>query len=227
MSDWRQRRITLAKRLNEGECDGDYGDAVLILSAVLSGIAADLWPGKGKDRKRFVEIWARYADPTLSPNLISLPLLIEDLEEKQGNVDLAKKVRGTRPGLFWPEKIERVPDDVKVIGPQVDQTETSLMALDYRLTAKKLREFSYGSIFYEHLRSGYTHEYHPTEYASSVTTVTGTFPISYRNLVKPPYKQFHFNFDWVAELVESVLASVVASVRTQPLPEPQTWWVDG
>ncbi len=52
---WVQGRIALAERLNEGECGGSYGDAMLVLSALLSGRAADLWPGKGKDRRRFVE----------------------------------------------------------------------------------------------------------------------------------------------------------------------------
>jgi hypothetical protein len=51
---WVQERIAFAKRLNEGECGGHYGDAMLILSAVLSGLAADQWPGKWKDRRRFV-----------------------------------------------------------------------------------------------------------------------------------------------------------------------------
>jgi hypothetical protein len=53
--DWVRVRISLAKRLNPGGCGGSYGDAMLVLSALLSGRAADLWPGKGKDRRRFVE----------------------------------------------------------------------------------------------------------------------------------------------------------------------------
>lgn len=66
-----QERIELAKRLNEGECGGYYGDAMLILSAVLSGLAADLWPGKGKDRRRFAEAWATLSSPELNAGAIS------------------------------------------------------------------------------------------------------------------------------------------------------------
>src|SRR5215211_6782357 len=78
-----RERVAVAKRLNEGECGGFYGDAILILSAILSGLAADLWPGKGKDRKRFVELWATHARPDLNPNLISVPLLREDIQKSR------------------------------------------------------------------------------------------------------------------------------------------------
>src|SRR5215208_2977753 len=143
MSDWRQRRITLAKRLNEGECDGYYGDGILILSAVLSGIAADLWPGKGKDRRRFVELWARYADPSLTPNLISVPLLVASLEV-EGEHDLEQIVRNTHPQAFPPWKM----DLMVVTGEDVDKTEADVITLDSRLATKNLSQFSYGSVFY-------------------------------------------------------------------------------
>jgi hypothetical protein len=221
--DWRQRRITLAKRLNEGECDGDYNDAILILSAILSGIAADLWPRKGKDRIRFVEIWASYADPSLAANLISVPLLVASLEE-EGEHNLEQKVRNTHPQAFPPCKR----DLMVVTGEDVDKTEAELIALDSRLASKKLRKFSYSNVFYEHVRSGYTHEYHTTEYASEFPMAGETVSVSYVNMSGVRHRrQIYFHFAWVAQLVESVWASVKASGRTQPLPQPKTWWVDG
>src|SRR5512138_640924 len=73
--DFVERKIVVAQALDRGECGGSYAEACIIMASVISGIASDLWPGKGLDRKRFVELWARYADPALSPNLISVPLL--------------------------------------------------------------------------------------------------------------------------------------------------------
>src|SRR5215204_1868901 len=109
MSAWQQdviayamQKVALAKHLNEGECGGYYGDGILILSALLSGLAADLWPGKGKDRNRFVEIWARYADPKLKPNRISVPRLLAALGEEEEH-ELKQKVRNTNPEAFPPE----------------------------------------------------------------------------------------------------------------------------
>ena len=96
---WVRGRIALAKRLDKGECGGSYGDAMLILSALLSGRAADLWPGEGKDRRRFVEIWSTRPNPELNPNLISVPLLLDALEE-EGNLGLVEKVRATNPEAF-------------------------------------------------------------------------------------------------------------------------------
>jgi hypothetical protein len=47
MSAWLKfiyRKIDAALMLGNGECNGDYSDACVLLSALLSGIAAELWP---------------------------------------------------------------------------------------------------------------------------------------------------------------------------------------
>ena len=222
---WIQQRIALAKRLNDGECGGYYGDAMLILSAILSGLAADLWPGERKDRQRFVEIWATYSRPDLGPNLISVPLLLDALEN-DGDSELVAKVRATRPEAFPPWKI----DSMVVTGERVDQTEAELIALDPRLASKKLRYFSYGNVFYKHVRSGYTHEYHTTDSASPFPQASEPAPISYVNVLRRPdrqtYRRIHFDVAWVAEIVESVLSSVMVLSRKLPLKDPKPWWID-
>jgi hypothetical protein len=155
---WIQKRIALAKRLNEGECGGYYGDAMLIAL------------------------------------------------EKSGDSDLVEKVRATRPEAFPPWKI----DTLRVTGKQVDQTEAELISLDPRLATKKLRHFSYGNVFYRHVRSGYTHEYHSTDSASSVSTAREPEPVSYMKSNRPPVRRIYFDVTWVAEVVESVSTSVIA-----------------
>jgi hypothetical protein len=52
-----RRKLDVAKALNEGKCGGSYGDACIITGAVLSAIAATLWPDR-IDGVRFVELWA-------------------------------------------------------------------------------------------------------------------------------------------------------------------------
>jgi len=220
---WVQERIDVAKRLNEGECGGTYAEAILILSSILSGIAADMWPGTGKDRRRFVELWANYTSSELKPNLISVPLLLDTLDA-DGLQDLAAKVRGTRPNAFYPPGVA----DMRIVtGEYVDQSETELKKLDTRLTSEKLRSFSYGSVFYKHVRSGYTHEYHTTDFASRYPMTSKRALVSYVNYATPPHRRIHFDVAWVAKLAESVSASVVPIFHQQPIPDPKLWWVEG
>lgn len=223
---WVRERVATAARLAEGECGGSYGDAMLILSAVLSGQAADLWPGKGKDRRRFTEIWSTRSSLELNPNLISVPFLLEALE-KDGDSDLVEKVRATSPEAFSPDKR----DSLVVTGNLVDRTEDVLLALDPRLTARKIRPFSYGNVFYEHVRSGYTHEYHTTSSASSFPQSDEHVPVSYVNMLMShdgrTYRRIHFDVTWVADIVRSVSTSFAASGLKRPLPEPSAWWIDG
>lgn len=223
--DWVRGRITLAKRLNRGGCGGSYGDAMLVLPALLSGRAADLWPGKGKDRRRFVEAWSTRSDPGLTPNLISVPLLLADLKDANER-DLMEKVRGTNLEALAPHN-----DSLVLTGEQVDLPEEELEALDTRLTAKRLRRFSYASIFYEHVRSGYTHEYHTTDAASPFPQAREPAPVSYVNMLRrsdrSTYRRIHFDVAWVAEVVKSVSDSFVASDLERPVADPLTWWIDG
>jgi hypothetical protein len=100
-------RVTLAEALNGGKCGGDYSDACVILASVLSGISADLWPGKGIDRARFVETWVRYADPTLMPNRISLPLLVRRLKRK-GDTSAVVAIKAAFPKAFAAGNTSRV-----------------------------------------------------------------------------------------------------------------------
>ena len=66
MSDWVDQKAHLAEQLAQGECGGGYGDAIIVLSSVISGIAAALWPGERIDRQRFAQVWWTYCDRTLA-----------------------------------------------------------------------------------------------------------------------------------------------------------------
>src|SRR5438874_2037413 len=86
-------------KLGAGECNGSYSDACVLLSALLSGIAAELWPGTGIDRVRFVELWARYADLHLAPTRLSIPFLRQFLRKSERWSE-AKALEDARPSMF-------------------------------------------------------------------------------------------------------------------------------
>jgi len=85
--------------LDQGQCNGSYPDACVLLSALISGIAADLWPGEGFDRRRFVELWARFADPKLQPTRISVPLLRRSFQDAGRLADVTA-LEEARPEMF-------------------------------------------------------------------------------------------------------------------------------
>jgi hypothetical protein len=119
---------------------------------------------------------------------------------------------------------------LSLTGKRVDLPEDELATLDPRLTVKKLRRFSYGSVFYEHVRPGYTHEYHTTDFASLFPQVCEPAPVSYVNMLRrsdrTTYRRIHFDVAWVAAVVESVSNYFVPSALHRPLADPPTWWID-
>jgi len=222
---WVKERVEFAERLDAGDCGGTYADAVLVLSAVLSGFASDAWPGKRKDRVRFVEAWSTLSDPALNAERISVPLLLDALREA-GETALIEKVQASRPDVFAPGNDSRV-----LVSDEVDQTEVELAALDPALATKRLRRFSYGRVFYEHVRSAYTHEYRISEPASEFVQTAQSGQVSYVNFVRYPDRRvrrlIYFDVAWVGEIVRSVAASLVTDGPVEPRPDPGTWWVDG
>ena len=94
-----RHRSDLARRLAAGECGGWYGDAVLIISSAISALSADLFPGLRIDRRRFVQLWARHADPALGPLQISVPLLAQALHES-GDASAVAKLQILRPDVI-------------------------------------------------------------------------------------------------------------------------------
>lgn len=121
-SDWISSRAAVAQRLSDGQCGGTYAEAILITSSLISGMAADLWPGDRIDRFRFVEFWARFAHPELNANLISLPLLLDTLRGSDRPTE-AEAVRLLRPEAFNPLGI---PEARVVTGETADAAEEKL-----------------------------------------------------------------------------------------------------
>jgi hypothetical protein len=222
--DFVEQKIRVAQALNGGECGGSYAEACIIVSAVLSGIASDLWPGEGLDRRRFVELWARYADPGMSPNLVSVPLLIRWLRE-QGRSSEAQSIEAARPHTFGPGYSDRVLTEA-----DVDMAETEVASLCSSLTLAEIRRNSYGAVFYGHVRSALVHEYHFRDSAAGWPMTERAAWVSYVNRLDPGFgslRQIHYHMEPLAELVRSVAFNVAPVVDKRPLPEPAQWWVFG
>lgn len=221
--EWIEGRITLAERLARGDCGGSVAEAFLILSSLISGIAAHLWPGRRLDRQRFVELWARYADPQLSADLISVPLLIHELDRTR-QYSLSDRLREQKPEAFMPRGL---PDTLVVTGEDVDVFDTEIHALLPEVALSKLREWSYANVFYAHFRSGYVHEYQVGTHADEVVMSHTRSFITYGNFDTPPYRRINFEVDWVAKVARSLVRRAEPEWQHRPLPKPATWWVDG
>jgi len=77
--EWVSEKIEIATCLHEGGCGGSYSEAIIVLSAAISSIAAEVWPGERIDRRRFVEAIKDCRNVKPESIRISIPLLIRDL----------------------------------------------------------------------------------------------------------------------------------------------------
>lgn len=219
------KKIDVALTLSAGGCGGGYTEAAIILAALSSGIAADIWPGEGIDRKRFVELWARYSDQQLGSLKISVPLFVQHLR-KTGNVADALKLEAARPEMFGPGHSTRI-----LIGPEVDMTENEILQLGLGVSLQAMRAFSYPALFYKHVRCGLMHEFHLTEEATWNPMTTRAAGISYSNRgdTAAPFatkRLIHFEVGWLANVLRSIV-SHFGNDGPATATAPAVWWIEG
>lgn len=214
---WVERKLALAQELGAGGCGGDYADACLTLSAIVSAISADLWPGTGKDRVRFIEAWARYASSANDPRLISIPLLRAWLLKARKTNEVAE-IDKARPQMFGAGHDARV-----LVGTEVDMTEHDVQRTCPSLTTAEIRAWSYPAVFYEHVRSNLVHEYHfGTTGSGWPMTERVDAAVSYVN--HQGHRRIHFHLPWLVEVVRSIAMAAESDVANSPLAVPATWW---
>lgn len=217
--DWTRRKCTLASRLASGECDGSYAEAVLILCSTISALAAEVWPGAGKDRVRFIEVMRQFARGDLGATRISVPLLAAALREK----DDTKNLQILEDTLL--------PDspDLVITGDQVDVDELRMAEVCPSLTTPVIRSFSYAAILYREARSAYVHEFESGRRADAhAMSAAGRASVSYTNWVDDPDRRIHFGVEWLVEVALSIARSIdAASVPSQRPGDPATWWIAG
>lgn len=221
-----ERKLGVVQAPAEGQCGGSYSDACILISGMVSGIAADLWPREGIDKKRFIEVWARYADPALSPLLISTPLLVDFLRRNR-RVQEAKTIEALRAQAFGPGHQSRV-----VTSADVDIPEQETLSVCPQLGPGGVRAYSYPAVFYQHVRSALVHEYHLGDAATTWPMTKSEASVSYANVVdwkKPSrqYRQIHYHIPWLLEVVRSIAKNTQTVLESAPLPSPTPWWVEG
>jgi len=209
------KKISIAKKLNNGEIGGSYFEAILIVSSILSATASILWPGENIDRKRFVELLIRYNQTDDDFSNISLPILNESriLTKEQEHKILKEYNTKSFSQIFT--------------GNEIDIPEHIICALCPDIDLKKLREYSYANIFYKYIRSTIVHEYSVSPFASThPMTQRNTF-VSYNNNLNHPYRRICFHFNNIINVTESIATEIALIIDNTPLNKPKEWWLDG
>lgn len=220
-TEWANIKKDIAQKLNSGECGGSYGDAALILCSVLSGLAAEVWPGDGKDRKRFVELLKEFAPYDCEATKISIPLLIGSLSNA-GRADEVTVIQREFPKSH----------QGNVLIGEDDKIEGEILRVCPTLSLKELRKCSYANLLYKEVRSPYVHEYRPGKRADSWPIRKPGVKVSYvgqidvNNADREPEQHIYFTVEWISGLATSI-AWAVDRVGSLPLPDPSQWWVDG
>ena len=216
--DWVTKKKDTALRLAAGECGGSYAEGIIILSAAISAMAAEAWPGSRIDKMRFVEIIKDYCDATLNPTRISVPLLIGHLRDNNKATEA-----DTLRNKFMDYKKTRV-----LTGNDVDRTEAEILSVCPGLGHKEIRRFAYPGVFYDEVRSGFVHEYRLGKKADPwAIASTQDDEISYGNWMNDPDRHIHFPINWIASVAESVAEVADRNAPRFPLSLPATWWLDG
>lgn len=217
-TEWVERKVGIARRLDGGKCGAGYAEAVMVLCAAISALAAEPWPGKNKDRARFVEILVQYSPHGLDVTRLSLPLLVGGLAQSQSKNE----------AVVLEDKFLRFDRSRIVTGEEVDHSESEVLSLCPALTTRFLRQFSYASILYEEVRSACVHQYSTGERADpwSMTSQTGA-SISYVNWVNDPHRHIHFHLEWVARVAIEVASSIDLASPSVPSSDPNAWWIHG
>ncbi|MBW2026919.1 MAG: hypothetical protein JRI90_16480 [Deltaproteobacteria bacterium] len=198
---WVREKRDIALRLGSGGCGGSYGEAAIILCAVLNAMAAEVWSGRGLDRKRFVELLKQFAPANLQATRVSVPLLIGYLRRSGKELEA-----GLLRDSFMNYCNSRV-----LTGEEIDRSEREILGVCNTLSTSELRKFSYANLLYEEIRSGYVHQYQPGERADSwPMTQKSNANISYVNV----------------KLVIHIAEEVDKISKNIPLPQPSKWWVD-
>ena len=217
-SEWAGQKCEVALKLACGESGGSYGEAVLILCAALSALAAEVWPGTGIDRRRFVHLLKRFAPTRLSAKRISVPILAASLRRK--------RKRGALRRLH--KAYLNFDRSLVITGRDVDRTEAEIMAVCPNLKNKDIRECSYASLLYRELRSAYVHEYRPGRKTDSwPMTGRGDTEISYVSWANDPDRHIHFHVAWLSSLLRETASTIDKLSSRLPARKPKPWLFDG
>jgi hypothetical protein len=215
--DWVSKKIDIAQHLNSGGCGGSYGEAVMILCAALSSLAAEVWPGRKRDAVRFVQLLVDYAPQQYDMKRISIPLLIAHLRNSKRDREV--KIISDAFLKFDPSRV--------LVGDDVDKYENDILSMCKTVNIKDLRNHSYAYILYDEIRSGYAHEYRAGELADPWPMTQRDAFISYVNWACKPDRHIHFHVNKLSQLLLMIAERIDAIGNSLPLDKPMNWWLRG
>jgi hypothetical protein len=213
---WRERWVSekcnVALEFDRGAGGGGYSEAALVVSSILTALAAEVWPGRGVDKVRFIELLVRHTNCSPSLDTVSVPLLVQRLNKDNNSA------AATLASKFLPVSGSRV-----VTSIDVDALPADLLDLAPQIGHQLTREHSYACLLYSELRSAYAHEYRPGARADSwpMTSLQGQ-SISYVNRIDE--RLIHFHIEWLTQLAVRVAATIDS--MSLPLQRPSKWWIN-
>ncbi|WP_143752167.1 hypothetical protein [Marinobacter profundi] len=213
-TEWMATKSNIALKLAQGDCGAGYAESVIILCSAISAVAAELWPGKRKDRARFIELIV-HSTPS-SGRLVSVPLLLEILKGEGRTQEI--QLLNDQLGRFQETRV--------LTSEDIDLKEEEVFASVPNLSLKAVRSCSYANLLYDEIRSSYVHQYDPGNRANPwPMSSRKTSPASYVNVLNRP-REIHFHVEWLANIAHqaAVFADGLPSV---PLTDPDSWWIHG
>ena len=207
MRHFLEDRIRLVRELIESDISVAYGDLVLILSAVISSCAAARWPGRGIDRRRFVELLVQLSPPDAHMNWVCVPALINSNLVSEADTPYGP---GENTRIFRDDEI-----DLELSAAQAKYTNVSLGNLKRR---------TYAVLIYEWLRCGYAHEYCAHENITHVPPSRYNARLSYIGRGTPDglKRMVSFHLDYLIDLAQFHAATLAEAAD----PVPGEWWID-
>ena len=115
---WASSKRDIALSLASGNSGAGYGDAVILLCAAISAFAAEMWPGRGIDRGRFIEALVRVPQSAPSLETVSVPLLVQYLRAHSFSAEAGLIAQALLP--IEPSRV--------ITGADVDKGDSDLLA---------------------------------------------------------------------------------------------------
>lgn len=206
MREYLLDRIRLVRELMTGGPRVEYGDLVLILTAVLSACAAQRWPGTGFDRKRFVELLIAHSPPVMHCDYVCVVSLLNAglISERQ---------------TPWGADPMRIYRDI-----DIDMPHATACVTFAHLSPVDLKKHSYAALIYSWLRCPYAHEYTGGKNTTQVPPSYQEARMSYMGRMLPGNTMMRiasFHLEYLIALAEHH----ADTVPNTPQANPQNWWV--
>lgn len=215
---WLKHRLLLADTIVQKIEPGLFPiyDAEILLCCALGAFAAGAWPGKGIDKKRFVQFLINYGRATPSSKTISISSLITSSSTETGKQIQEK---------FWLQN-----DPFFAGAPfarDVDVDETKIKVAFPKMSLKEIRKASYASLIYTDLRCGLVHEYELKD--GLIDQSFSSTKLSYHNRNGVP--RLHVPYKYIKNLVQTACLAYIASWletdnKKLELEKPSIWWTD-